>query len=281
MNRKQVIRVVSLLIVSLAVVGCGAKHKVLKSNNPQLIYDYAFSLYEQESWSKAATMLDAAAVYYSGSNKEDSILFYSARAKFKARDLEEATTALDEFRRKFGRSVFLEEAEGLYTLSFYQMAPAATRDYTVTKQAIAQISEYLSRYPESDKRESFEQMREDLMGRLHEKSYKNAYTYYKIGRYKSAIVSLRNALKEYPDSRYREDILYYLVLSSYDLARNSVEDKREDRYMQTVDLYYSFLAEFPESQYRPQLDRILERSKGFVEDKKIEKAATPDEGFML
>lgn len=34
-----------------------------------------------------------------------------------------------------------------------------------------------------------------LTQRLHDKTYLNAYTYYKIGRYKSAIVALKNALK--------------------------------------------------------------------------------------
>lgn len=56
----------------------------------------------------------------------------------------------------------------------------------------------MSRYPDSEKYGQFEQMRNELTGRLHDKEFLNAYTYYKIGKHKSAIVALKNACGNTP-----------------------------------------------------------------------------------
>ena len=55
------------------------------------------------------------------------------------------------------------------------------------------INEFISRYPGSDKVEDFRKINDELTQRLHKKTYLNAYTYYKIGRYKSAVPALKNA----------------------------------------------------------------------------------------
>ncbi len=83
----------------------------------------------------------------------------------------------------------------------------------MTGQALIAINEFMSRYPHSEQIENFKTIK-ILTQRLHDKAYLNAYTYYKIGRYKSAIVSLKNALKQYPESSHREEIMYLIVESA-------------------------------------------------------------------
>ena len=50
--------------------------------------------------------------------------------------------------------------------------------------------------------------------------------------------------------------MYLIVKSGSKLADNSVQDKQADRYLSTLDSYYSFVAEFPESHYLKELDRL-------------------------
>jgi outer membrane protein assembly factor BamD len=104
-----------------------------------------------------------------------------------------------------------------------------------------------------------------LSNRLMEKSYLNAYTYYKIGRYKAAIVAFKNAMKNYPDSPYIEDIMYYITVSAYRLAENSVESKQLDRYIAMLDHYYSYLAEYPESKRLRELERMARDARNFID----------------
>ena len=158
----------------------------------------------------------------------------------------------------------------MYALCFYRLSPGPTRDQTTTSKAIIAINEFISRYPDSEKVESFRAMNQELTERLHEKTYLNAYTYYKIGRHKSAIVALRNALRTYPDSKFREEIMYLIVDSGYQLASNSVASKQTDRYLSMLDSYLSFREEFPESKYRKKVEKMAAEARDYLDRTKSE-----------
>src|SRR5699024_1387273 len=136
---------------------------------------------------------------------------------------------------------FVEEAEYKYAMGFYYLSPPANRDQSSTYMAISSINEYLQRYPNSLKKQLCLVRLDELQQTLYDKSYLNARTYYKIGRYKSAVVALRNALREYPESPHREEILYLTVKSCYELAANSVRALQRDRYLDMLDVYYTFV----------------------------------------
>lgn len=252
-------------VVAVFLVGCSGINALLKSGQPELIYSKALEYYKIGKWQRASTLFEGVQPYYTGTAREDSISFYNAYCKFKNRDYDAASTLLDDFRRKFGRSAFIEEAEGMYALCYYYLAPGPTRDQTMTGQAIMAINEFIARYPQSDQIENFRKINEELNGRLHEKAYLNAYTYYKIGRYKSAIVALKNALKQYPDTEHREEMMYLIVDSGYRLASNSVIEKQTDRYLDMLDSYLSFREEFPESKYLKELDRMAQHARDYLD----------------
>lgn len=253
---------ITLLVV---LSGCAGINNLLRSGKPDLIYSKAMEYYQQEKWSRASTLFEGVEHYYAGSSREDSISFFKARCKFKNRDYETASTLLDDFRRKFGRSAFIEDAEGMYALCFYYLAPGPSRDQTMTGQALIAINEFMSHYPESDQANNFHKINEELTQRLHDKAYLNAYTYYKIGRYKSAITALKNALKQFPESSHREQIMYLIVDSSYRFASNSVAEKQTDRYLSMLDSYLSFKEEFPESAHMKELDRMAAHAKDYLD----------------
>ena len=244
--------------------------RIIKSGDARLMFDEAYKYYTKEkgsSWTKAFQLFDAVQHYYTGTRTEDSVMFFRARCKFKERDYEEATALLNEYRHRYGGgdSPFIEDAEGMYALCYYYMSPDPKHDQTITSQAIITISEFMSRYPQSSRLEDFGNIITELTQRLHDKAYINAYTYYKIGRHKSAIVAFRNALKKYPESSHREEIMYYIVKSGYELAHNSIEEKQTDRYMAMLDSYYSFIAEYPESKHARELNRLSKAAKDYLE----------------
>lgn len=246
-------------------------HSVIKSGDPELIYSEGVKYYEREKWKQAGDLFEACQAYYVGDVKEDSIAFFSARSRFKDRDYSVATTQLDEFRRKYGRSVFIEDAEAMLAMCHYYLAPGPTRDQTITGEAIIAFTEFIERYPNSKRVPAFTDLIKELTERLKEKTYLNAYTYYKIQRYKSAVVALRNALKLYPDTPHREDILYLIAVSNYRLAHNSIEDKQGERYLNMLDSYYSFINEFPESKHRKELERYTKEAKDYLDKNNIDK----------
>ena len=257
--------IATVIVATLAIASCSVVNQAIKSGDPQYAYEQALMLYEQGKWDQASNLFEACRHIYLGSPREDSLSFYNARCKFKEHSWDEAATLLDDYRRKFGRSAFIEDAEGMYALCHYYMSPPPERDQTITTQAIIAITEFMSRYPESENYEQFQQMLDELTARLMEKTYLNAYTYYKIGRYKSAIVAFKNAMKRYPESPKYEEMMYYTTVSAYKLAENSVEAKQVDRYLAMLDHYYSFLAEYPESKHIKELERMAKASRNFID----------------
>ncbi len=263
---KRIIGYIAFMVTLGCLMGaCSGVNQIIKSGDPEYAYQQALEFYKAEKWSKASTLFEACRHIYVGTPREDTITFYTAYCKFKERDWDSASLMLDEFRRKFGRSPFIEQAEGMYAHCFFRMAPGPKRDQALTTQAIVAISEFMSRYPSSEQIPEFQQMIDILSERLQEKSYLNAYTYYKIGRYKSAIVAFKNAIKRYPDSKHREDMMYYTVVSSYRLASNSVESKQTDRYLSMLDSYYTFLNEYPESDHLKELGRMAKDARNYLD----------------
>ena len=90
------------------------------------------------------------------------------------------------------------------------------------------------------------------------------HIYYDIGYYNSAIVALRNAIELYPETNHRELLSYLIVRSHYLYAKNSIPEKQRQRYMDLQDAYYSFVAEYPESSYRKEVDKMQEEAKKFL-----------------
>lgn len=257
--------IVTFAFVAALFCGCSGVQKVINSGDADIIFERAMLYYNAEKWSKALTLFETSQPYFNGTLKEDTIAFYKARCYFKDRDYVSSSSLFDEFRRSFGRSAFLEDAEAMYAISLYNMCPGPERDQSSTSQAVIAISEFMSHYPESPQIALFQDMTQDLTWRMHEKAYLNAYTYYKIGRHDSAIIAFRNALKQYPNSHRREDLMYYTVKAAHELAVNSIESRQHDRFMNALDAYYSFIMEFPESKYRKQMDDIAEVAKNYIE----------------
>ena len=252
-------------VLAALLAGCSGINALIKSGQPELIYSKALEYYKIGKWQRASTLFESAQPYYTGTSREDSISFFNARCKYKNRDFDTASTLLDDFRRKFGRSAFIEDAEGMYALCFYYLSPGPSRDQTMTGHALIAINEFMSRYPQSDRVENFRKINTELTERLHEKAYLNAYTYYKTGKYKSAIVAFKNALKQYPESKRREEIMYLIVDSGYRLASNSISEKQTDRYLSMLDSYLSFKEEFPESTHIKSLDRMAQQARDYLD----------------
>lgn len=257
--------------LSMILLGsCGGITTVLRTKDSELIYQKALEYYQKEKWQRASTLFEGAQPYYIGSQREDSIAFFNARCKFKNRDYESAALLFDDFRHSFGRSIFIEDAEGMFALCYYYLSPGPTRDQTMTGQALRAVNEFMSRYPNSTKIEQFTQIDRELTERLYEKSFLNAYTYYKIGRYKSAIHALKNSLKTYPDTHHREQIMYLIVDASYRFASNSIHEKQTDRYLDMLDSYLTFKEEFPESKYIKEVERMAKQARNYLDRNKTE-----------
>lgn len=256
-------RIVLVLLV-LALASCSEFNKLRKSKNDELKYQKALDYFAKKKYSRTIILLEDVAPVFVGSTKEDTIAYYYGTSLYKDGNFEASGEVFDAFRRHFSRSPFLEDVEFMYAKGFYYASPAPERDQTSTHRALIAIDEYLNRYPNSPKREEMLLDQTEMRQKLYDQALKSSRLYYDIGYYNSAVVALENALERYPQTNHRE-ILSYLILSSHYLfARNSVEEKQRQRYQDTQDAYYSFVAEFPDSKYRKEADKMQENAKKYL-----------------
>jgi outer membrane protein assembly factor BamD len=87
------------------------------------------------------------------------------------------------------------------------------------------------------------------------KSYLSGKLYYDLKNYKAAVIALTSSLKDFPDTKYREELMYMLLKAKYLLAINSVEEKKHERLSSTLDEYFTFVDEYPESKYRKEVEK--------------------------
>lgn len=65
----------------------------------------------------------------------------------------------------------------------------------------------------------------------------------------------------------REEFSIMILRAKYQLAQQSVEEKRLERYRDTIDEYYGFMNEYPESKYLKDAQRIFAQSEKYVNKK--------------
>jgi outer membrane protein assembly factor BamD len=99
---------------------------------------------------------------------------------------------------------------------------------------------------------------QELRIKLEFKAFEIAKQYNTIRDYKSAIIVLNDFISDYPGTPYREDALYYLLDSSYELAVNSIDSKKLERLQDVKKIYDELLEIYPESKYKEKSNKLIE-----------------------
>ena len=95
---------------------------------------------------------------------------------------------------------------------------------------------------------------DQLRYRLESKAFENSKLYYHMDDYKASVTSFKNLLRDYPASKYREEVMYLVFESEYLLAENSIDSKKNERYNLALVSYGEFTTAFPQSRFRKDAD---------------------------
>ncbi len=254
-----------LLLTFLAVAAmssCKSQYEtLLNSNDADAKYDAAFEYFTQGKYSKSAALFESLSVLTNGTERDDTVNYYWGLSNYRFKDYYTAEANFDKFIESYPRSPFTSEARYLRLDCLYRSTLRYELDQTPTYKAINAISEYILEYPSSTHMKECRDMLVELNERLDKKAYESARLYYKMEDYLASRVAFRNVLKDDAENVYREDILYYIAMSSYNYAHLSVPSKQRERYLTFVDDYYNFIGELPESHYRKELDTVYRKAQ--------------------
>lgn len=246
----------------MTVCSCKSQFELLlNSNDADEKYEAAFQYYNEGKYTRSAALFESLSILTNGTERDDTVKFYWGLSNYKSKDYYTAETNFDKFLEVYPRSPFASEARYLRLECLYKSTLRWELDQAPTYKTISEISEYILDHPDNPNMKQCKDMLDELNLRLDRKSFEAAKLYYKMEDYLAARVAFRNVLKDKAENAYREDILYYIAISSYKYANLSVASKQKERFLVFIDDYYNLIGEIPDSRYRKELDVVYHRAQ--------------------
>lgn len=260
--KKKIQLIVGTVILGLLVVtGCSEYKKVLKSDDLDAKYEMAKKLYAEGKCQNAIPLLEDLIPRYSLTQRGAEVYYLYAKSYYCEEDYYLAGYYFKRFTKKFPQNKYTEECAFMTAMCSVKNSPTYSLDQTETKNAIQELQLFLNRYPQTEKKDTCNQIIDRLRAKLEKKEYEKSKLYFHMENYKAAVVSLKSTMEIYPDSKYKEELLYMLVKSSYYLAENSIASKKEERYSETIKTYRNFVNSYEASDYTKELKKYFEKSQ--------------------
>jgi outer membrane protein assembly factor BamD len=247
--------------VLLIASSCGEYQKIVKSTDYEYKLKKAKEFYDKKDFTKSSQLYAELINIYRGTNRADQVYYYLAKSNFGQRDYLMAGHYFRQLIKEFPRSSFGEESQYMIGYCYFLDSPTARLDQKTTQDAIDALQLFINIFPSSSRVADANKLIDEMREKLVYKSYMNGRLYYDLGDYRASVISLTNSLKEYPDSKYREELMFYLLKSKYLLGENSIEEKKRERMNAELDEYYTFVDEFPNSKFRKEADRFFTNTK--------------------
>ena len=251
MRNFTVLALVFLLIFS----SCNDFNKIVKSTDYEFKYKKALEYYEGGEFVRSSTLLKELMNIVRGTSRADKVYYYYAKSEFGMKDNLMAGHYFKSLIKEFPRSEFAEESQFMVGYCFYLDSPNPRLDQQVSQDAIDALQLFINMYPKSTRVDEANRLIIELRDKLVYKSYLSGKLYYDMSNYKAATVALTTSLKEFPDTKYREELMYMLLKAKYLLAINSVEEKKRERLSSALDEYFTFVDEYPESKHRKDAEK--------------------------
>ena len=253
---KNLCKFLCVLLIISAFGGCSDYNKLLKSTDMEKKYYEAKKYYEKGDCQKALGLLEELVTLYRNAAKAESIYYYYAYSNYCVEDYILAAYHFKSFAKNFPNSGHTEECLFMSAYCYSLESPRYSLDQADTKSAIKEMQTFINRYPNSNLVDSCNHIIDKLRGKLERKAFEIARQYYDIEDYKGSMLAFENMLKDYPDTKYREQVLFIRLKASYNYAKKSIETKKFERFYNTMEYYTKFISLFPQSKYLREAESI-------------------------
>jgi len=272
MFKKQLTLIAGVLAILIITLGsCKSKYEKLRASNDNAKkYAEAVKLYNKKQYSKALGLFEPLVTRYRGQAQAEDLYYYYAYTNYKLRDYTSARYHFKQFADTYPSSNRAEECRFMAAYCYYLDSPIFSLDQSNTNQAIESLQLFINLYPKSDRVAEASKLIQNLRDKLEEKSYANSKLYLTIGDNQAAVISFGNTLRDYPDTKYAEEIEYLTVKAQYQYAAQSLETVQEERYNLAITYGKQFIDKYPTSKYLHEVnDYIKDSNTGIAKSKAI------------
>lgn len=267
------------LLIALVVSSCRSSNSLgneYKNMDIDYMYETAKAYYLDGNYNKASDLLETMVTMLKGGDKAEESIMLLAMCYYNSKDYETASQYFKLHYSNYPRGEYAEYSRFYSGKSLYMDITEPELDQSGTYVAINELQLFMEYFPLSKYRDEAQDLIAKMQDVLVKKEYLSAKLYYDLGdymaymgnNYEACIITAQNVLKDFPYTALREDISMLILKARYKMARSSVLEKKVERYRNTVDEYYAFKTEFPESKYLEEAEKYYNEASKFVENNK-------------
>ncbi|MBC7745223.1 MAG: outer membrane protein assembly factor BamD [Flavobacterium sp.] len=279
---QHLIAITIVVVISISYIGCKSKFEKLRlSNDTGKKYQEALRLYNSKSYTKALILFEDLVQKYRGRAEAEDLSYYYAYTNYKLKDFTTARYHFKTFADTYPNSSKSEECRYMAAYCFYLESPIYSLDQDNTIKAIEALQLFINLYPKSERVTEASKLINSLRDKLEKKAFNNAKLFLETGgydpqNYKSAVIAFQNVLKDYPDTKYAEEIEFYIIQSQYSFAKNSYDFKQEERFNEAFMMATEFSEKYSKSKFLKEAQQLRKDSeRSIAEVRKVLAAQQP------
>ena len=263
-----------LIILSLSLIfmlsACKTEfEKIRSSNDPEKMFARANKYYEDQEYLSAQTLYEIVIPYYRGKAQAEELFYRYANSHFELRQYILASHYFNSFTKTYYNSDKKETAEYMAAYANYKLSPSPKLDQTNSEEAIVKFQAFINAHPNSDRVQECNGLIDELRGKLEQKAFNQGELYYKTSNFISSMTSFQSMLKDYPESQRSEEVRFLILQSSYQLAVNSIYEKKQERFEKVLVNADTLLKKFPRSRYKKKVRSIVKDAESELKKFKV------------
>ena len=261
------LRLILVLLVSIFLLtSCDHFNRILKSTDYEYKLAKAKEYFDAKDYTKSSQLYDELIPVVKGTEMAADVYYYYTWSEYNLGDYLLGQYHFKNYTRQFPLTPHAEECYYMNAYCFFLTSANYKLDQTSTRNAIREFQSFIDNYPQSSRIDSCNMMIDKLRDKLERKDYEIMKQYFKLSDWKASIVATKIFIKEYPSSRYNEEMFYLMIDSYYLLAINSVLSKKEERLDGAIENYVKFVDLYPNSSYLSRIETIYNSCKRLKEN---------------
>ena len=240
---------------------CGDYQKILKSQDSEFKYTQALNYYNNEDYNKSLQLFEDILTDFSDSKRSEEVYYHYIYSNFYIKDYVSAAYHFSNFNLKFPFSDRNEEMAYMSAYCYYKQSPRYNLDQEKTYKAIDILQEFIYNYPSSTRIDTINNLIFSLNNKLQTKTFEIVKLYYQTGKFPSAIYAADQFLNKFPETSFLEEISFIQIKSYFELAKNSIEEKKSKRVKDAIFACDNFLLSFDLGQYNEEVKAVYQQLK--------------------
>jgi outer membrane protein assembly factor BamD len=266
--KRLISKAIGFSLIVIFFVACGEYNKILKSTDLNVKFEYAKKYFDEGKYSRTATLLEDVVKMMRTTSRGEEALYLLAQSYYKMKDYSTAAEYFKTYYTTYPKGEYAELARYYAAYGLYLDSPDPRLDQSDTYRAMQQFQDFIELYPQSERRDEVQNALFELQEKLALKELLAVRLYYNLGNYTiipfpggnylSCVITAQSAIRSYPYSKYREELMYYIFKSKYEMAIQSVDEKKKFRYSDVNDEYFAYVNDFPEGKYIKEIKKLHE-----------------------